>query len=116
LESAERWLRVTANRPSPSSLVAARGAWLTRRAFRRQLATDSCLPRALVQWLGHGLEGGNVVLRIGVRHPDNELTLDAHAWVDDADGPPGPDAARYHVLLERPTPWTQGRRAERKER
>jgi hypothetical protein len=97
-------------------LVAVRGAWLTRRAFRRQRATDSCLPRALVQWVGHGLEGGDVVLRIGVRRPDDPLSLDAHAWVDDAEGPAGPDAARYHVILERPTPSTQRPRAACEER
>jgi hypothetical protein len=108
-------MRGAASPLSPPPLVAARGAWLTRRAFRWQLATDSCLPRALVQWVGHGLEGGNVVLRIGVRRPDEAISLDAHAWVDDAEGPPGPDALRYRILLERPTPSTRRPHATREE-
>jgi hypothetical protein len=62
------------------------GAALVAGAFRFQVGKGACLPQALLQYALHLRDGVPVRLVVGVRRPEHERALAAHAWVE-ADPP-----------------------------
>jgi hypothetical protein len=103
LGSTLRWIDViatfTSTRRSPprgrrdagAAVGVVEGAALVAGAFRAHVVGGECLPRSLVQYLLHRLDGQSVRFVVGVRRPVSmgetpippaQPALAAHAWVD----------------------------------
>jgi hypothetical protein len=70
-----------------SPLRASEGETLVQAAYRFHFVRGRCLPRAMLQYLLHRLEGTPARFVIGVRRPGESQGLEAHAWVEETDHP-----------------------------
>jgi hypothetical protein len=66
---------------SPDRIGAREGADLVAAAYRWHLVRGACLPRALLQYALHRVDGVDAELHVGVARPSGAPALAAHAWV-----------------------------------
>jgi hypothetical protein len=102
-------LRLAARAPLPTrarreSVGVAEGRRLVEAAFRHHVVGGECLPQSVVQYVLHRRDGLDVRLVLGVRkaEPASESILggvrvrgssiEAHAWVEGADGAASTDS------------------------
>lgn len=86
-----------------SSVGVVRGEALLRKAFRVAPARGACLDHAVVQYLLHRWLGPEPRLVVGVKRraaaEPASWVVDAHAWVEEAGGPPREEAFRPLLAL-----------------
>jgi Transglutaminase-like superfamily len=91
-----RWIEAAGRGSTPERSATAvgvtEGSALVSGAFRAHVVGGECLPRSLVQYLLHRLDGQPVRFVVGVKRSSGpagpagvRATLDAHAWVEAGD-------------------------------
>ncbi|HEY4120234.1 MAG TPA: lasso peptide biosynthesis B2 protein [Byssovorax sp.] len=65
--------------PRREPVAAGEGARLVAGVYRHHVVRGACLPRAVLQYALHRLDGAEVALEVGARRIDG--VVEAHAWI-----------------------------------
>jgi hypothetical protein len=77
------------------------GGRLIDAVYNWHVVRGACLPRALLQYALHRMDGVPAELRVGVVHPGDAADLAAHAWVDEPGAEPSSENAPFSPVLVR---------------
>lgn len=86
---------------APGAIGIAQGSSLVSAVYAWHFVRGACLPRALLQYALHRMDGVPAELRVGVARRDEAGGLAAHAWVDEPGAEPRSDDAAFAPVLMR---------------